>query len=107
MQLTGLADFESASKSAAEAIIHLRLYISGITPRSTVALANLKSICEQYLPDRYQLEIVDIYQQPRLAKEDQILAVPTLVRLKPLPTLRLVGDLSDTSKVLRSLNLKQ
>jgi len=106
MQTTSLADFDLLAKSAAETTYHLRLYISGITPRSTAAIANLKVICEAHLPNRYKLEIVDIYQEPRLAKADQIVAVPTLVKLKPLPITRLIGDMSDTRKVLKGLNLQ-
>jgi circadian clock protein KaiB len=106
MKNSGLKDFERASKSVAEAEYHLRLYISGITPRSTTAIANIKKICDEQLPDRCQLEIVDIYQEPALAKRDQIVAVPTLVKLDPAPVARLVGDMSNRERVMRGLNLQ-
>lgn len=83
----------------------LRLYVSGATPCSTRAIENVKALCEEYLQGRYDLEVVDIYQQPGLAEGDQILATPTLVRRLPLPLRRLVGDLSDPGRVLGRLNL--
>jgi circadian clock protein KaiB len=83
----------------------LRLYVSGATPCSTRAIENVKALCEEYLPGRCDLEVVDIYQQPGLAEDDRILAAPTLVRRLPLPLRRLVGDLSDPERVLGRLNL--
>jgi circadian clock protein KaiB len=83
----------------------LRLYVSGATPCSTRAVENVKALCEEHLAGRYDLEVVDIYQQPGLAEGDQILATPTLVRRRPLPFRRLVGDLSDPERVLGRLNL--
>ncbi len=83
----------------------LRLYVSGATPCSTRAVENVKLLCEEHLPGRYDLEVVDIYQQPGLAEDDQILATPTLVRRLPLPLRRLVGNLSDSERVLGRLNL--
>jgi circadian clock protein KaiB len=83
----------------------LHLYITGATPNSTRAVRNLKDICEHYLPGRYELTIVDIYQQPELAKSEQIIAAPTLVRKQPLPVRRLVGDLSNRERVLAALDL--
>jgi circadian clock protein KaiB len=83
----------------------LRLYVSGATPCSTRAIENVRVLCEEHLPGRYDLEVVDIYQQPGLAEDDGILAAPTLVRRLPLPLRRLVGDLSDTERVLGRLNL--
>ena len=83
----------------------LRLYVSGATPCSTRAIEKVKALCEEYLPGRYDLEVVDIYQQPGLAEDDRILATPTLVRRLPLPLRRLVGDLSDPERVLARLNL--
>ena len=81
------------------------LYITGATPNSTRAVHNLTEICEQYLPGRYELLIVDIYQQPHLAKAEQIIAAPTLIRRRPLPLRRLIGDLSEREKVLAALGL--
>ncbi len=84
----------------------LRLFVTGATPRSTKAIKNLRKICEQELQGRYKLEIVDIYQQPELVKGEQIVAVPTLIKKVPEPLRRLIGDMSDTEKVLKGLNLK-
>ena len=83
----------------------LRLFITGTTPRSTQAIANIRSLCEEHLPGRYDLEVVDIYQQPAAASAEQIIAAPTLVKKSPSPSRRLVGDLSDRNKVLIGLNL--
>ena len=84
----------------------LRLYIAGMTPRSARALANIAEICEQYLKGRYDLQIIDLYQQPVLAAGDQIIAVPTLIKKLPPPLRRLIGDLSDREQVLIGLDLK-
>ena len=84
----------------------LRLYVTGLTPRSTKAIANVKEICEKYLKDRYELEVVDIYQQPKLAQGEQIIAAPTLIKKLPLPLRRLIGDMSDTEKFLVGIDLK-
>jgi circadian clock protein KaiB len=81
----------------------LRLFTSGTTPRSTRALRNLREICDTNLAGNYDLEVVDIYQQPRLASESDIIAAPTLIKEEPLPMKRLIGDLSDRPKVLLSL----
>lgn len=85
----------------------LRLYVTGLTPRSTQAIANLRAVCEEHLAGRYDLEIIDIYQQPELAKGAQLIAVPTLVKELPLPVRRLIGDLSDKERVLVGLNLRK
>ncbi|MGB8215395.1 MAG: circadian clock protein KaiB [Anaerolineales bacterium] len=84
----------------------LRLYIAGQTPRSVAALANLKEICEEHLAGRYQLQVVDLLENPQLARGDQILAIPTLVRKLPLPVRRIIGDLSNTERVLVGLDLR-
>ena len=83
----------------------LRLYVSGSTSKSTLAVENIKRICEQHLKSRYDLEVVDIYQQPSLARDDQIVAVPTLIKRFPPPLRRLIGDLSNQEKVLVGLDL--
>lgn len=83
----------------------LVLFITGRSPNSVRAINNLKSICEQHLPGDYELEVVDIYQNPELAKEEQIIALPTLIKKYPDPLRRLVGDMSDTEKVLRGLGI--
>ena len=83
----------------------LRLYITGSTSRSILAITNLKKICEEYLEGRYDLEIIDLYQNPSLAKGEQIIAAPTLIKKLPLPFRRIIGDMSDKEKVLMGLNL--
>lgn len=82
-----------------------KLYVAGATARSLRAIANVKTLCEQYLRGRYDLEIVDIYRRPVLARSDQIVAVPTLVKKLPTPLRLLVGDLSRTEQVLQGLGL--
>ncbi len=84
----------------------LRLYITGATPRSTKAIMNIREICEEHLKGRYELEIVDIFQQPVLAKGEQIIAAPTLIRKLPLPLRRFIGDMSDADKILIGLDLR-
>ena len=84
----------------------LRLYVTGNTVRSSQAIANIRSLCEDYLGDRYDLEVVDIYQQPGALAKDQIIAAPTLIKQLPAPMRRLIGDLSDRDKVLVGLDLK-
>ena len=85
----------------------LRLYITGATSRSALAIANLKKICEEYLEGRYELEVVDLYQKPFLAKDEQIIAAPTLVKKLPLPFRRIIGDMSNKEKVLWGLDLRK
>ena len=84
----------------------LSLYVSGSTLKSALAVRNIKQICEQYLKDRYALEVIDVYQQPNLARDEQIVAVPTLIKRIPLPLRRLVGDMSNLKKVLFGLDLR-
>ncbi|MEI6560291.1 MAG: circadian clock KaiB family protein [Rhodospirillaceae bacterium] len=78
----------------------LRLYVAGTSARSSLAISNIKNICEQYFSDGYELEVVDIYQQPELAEEENIIAAPTLIRKLPPPMRRVVGDMSDTNRVV-------
>lgn len=85
--------------------IELRLYIAGQTPKSVAALKNLKRICEEYMPDKYELKVIDLLKQPQLARGDQIVAVPTVVKNLPVPIRKLIGDLSDTERVLVGLDL--
>lgn len=85
----------------------LRLYVTGNTPRSTRAIDNLKAICEAYLKDGYDLAVVDLYEQRGRAQEEQIIVAPTLVRQWPLPARRIIGDLSQTARVLAALDLPQ
>jgi len=89
---------------AAESFV-LRLYVAGQTPKCMRAFANLKRICEQYLANRYRIEMIDLLLEPALARGDQILAVPTLVRRRPKPIRKIIGDLSNTQRVLAGLNV--
>ena len=92
--------------SAAGLPVHvLYLYVAGSGSRSLNAIANIKAICEQYLPNRHELVVIDLYQQPELAKAAQIVAIPTLVKALPLPLRRIVGDLSDTAQVCATLDI--
>ena len=84
----------------------LRLYVAGQTPRSLTAFANLKRICEEHLQGRYQIEVIDLMVNPALARDDQILALPTLVRRLPEPVKKIIGDLSNTERVLVGLDLR-
>jgi circadian clock protein KaiB len=83
-----------------------RLYVSGTTARSTRAIANVRTVCDRYLPGRYQLEVIDVYKQPGAAKQEQVIAVPTLIKELPLPTKKFVGDMSDTERIVIGLNLR-
>ena len=85
----------------------MRLYITGTTSRSVLALTNLKKICEEYLEGRYELEVIDLYQKPSLAKDEQIIAAPTLIKKLPLPFRRIIGDMSNKEKVLMGLDLRE
>ena len=84
----------------------LRLYVAGMTPKSLAAFANLKKICEDHLSGQYSIEVIDLVEQPQLSKGDQILAIPTLVRKLPVPVRKIIGDLSDTERVLVGLDLR-
>lgn len=84
----------------------LKLYIAGQTPRSIAAFANLKQVCEEHLEGKYHIEIIDLLVNPQLAKGDQILALPTLVRKLPEPIKKIIGDLSDTERLLVGLDVK-
>jgi circadian clock protein KaiB len=104
---TTLEAFERALAARAEGSYRLRLYVSGSTPRSTKAIANIRAICEEHLLGRYELEVVDLYQQPHLAKDSQVIAAPTLVREMPQPPRKIIGDMSDEEKVLIALDIQQ
>jgi circadian clock protein KaiB len=84
----------------------LRLYTAGQSPKSLAALANLKRVCDEHLAGRYSIEVIDLLKNPRLAKDDEIIAIPTLVRKLPQPLRKLVGDLSDTERTLVGLQLR-
>ena len=92
--------------AAAERTYELRLYVAGQTPKSILALANLRKICEEHLQGRYEIEVIDLMENPQLAQGDQILALPTLVRRLPEPIKKIIGDLSNTERVLVGLDLR-
>ena len=100
------ARFEEAARTPEGERYILRLYVTGMTPRSLRALKNLQTICDEYLKGRYDLEVIDIYQQPVLTKGEQIVAAPTLVKKLPLPMRRIISDMSDRDRVLVGLDLE-
>ena len=97
---------DSAARQRGTEKYVLRLYVAGITPRSQEAIRNVKEICETHLTGRYELEVVDIYQQPTLAKGEQIIAAPTLIKKLPMPLRKLIGNMADREKVLVGLDLR-
>jgi circadian clock protein KaiB len=99
------ATFEQAAQTVPQERYLLRLYVTGMTPRSARAVRNLQAICDEYLAGRYDLEVVDIYQQPVLTKGEQIIAAPTLIKKLPLPMRRIIGDMSNRERVLLGLDL--
>ena len=103
---TGQAALEKAAAKQATQRYVLRLYITGMTPRSTQAVTNIRKICEEHLQGRYNLEVIDIYQQPTLAEGEQIIAAPTLIKKLPLPLRRFIGDMSNTDRILLGLDLR-
>ena len=103
----GLAgEMKQAASHSRQAKYVLRLYVSGSTSKSSQAIENIKRVCEQHLKNRYDLEVIDIYQQAHLARDEQIVAVPTLIKRLPPPLRRLIGDMSDLKKVLFGLDLR-
>jgi circadian clock protein KaiB len=98
--------FEKALAEAGAARYVLRLYVAGNTPRSAQAIENIRAICENKLRGRYTLEVIDIYQQPELARQSQVIAAPTLIKALPPPLRRIIGDLSTTERILIGLNLE-
>ncbi|HET7586466.1 MAG TPA: circadian clock KaiB family protein [Gammaproteobacteria bacterium] len=95
-----------ASPQAAAETVHLRLYVAGQTEKSVAALANLRKLCEAHLAGKYTIEVIDLTQNPQLAEGDQILALPTLVRRLPPPLKKIIGDLSNTERVLVGLDIR-
>lgn len=96
----------TARKSQAEPEMELRLYVAGQTPKSVTALANLKRFCQEHVPGRFHIQVIDLLKKPQLASGDQILAVPTLVRHLPTPMRKIIGDLSNRDKLLIGLDLQ-
>ena len=103
---TSTKEFEKAAALRGREKYVLQLYVTGMTPKSTEAIANVKKLCENYMEGRYELEVIDIYQQPKLAQQEQIIATPTLIKKLPQPLRKLIGDMSDTESFLVSINLK-
>jgi len=101
------SDFEKLIHGSAEESYVLRLYVSGTTPQSLRAIDNIKKICEENFKGRYDLEIIDLYQNPELAKEAQVIAAPTLIKKLPLPLRRIIGDMSNTERVIIGLDLRK
>jgi circadian clock protein KaiB len=97
---------QTAAPPSAGPAYQLRLYVAGQTPKSVLAFTNLKRICEEHLAGRYEIEVIDLRQTPQLAQGDQILALPTLVRRLPEPIKKIIGDLSNTERVLVGLDLR-
>ena len=107
MSKTPAAEKKNSAKVPNGEAWELRLYVAGQTAKSVTAFANLKKICEQHISGKYKIEVIDLLKNPTLAKGDQILAVPTLVRKLPVPVRKILGDLSDTERVLVGLDLRQ
>ncbi len=100
------AAFEEALTKTVDGKYVLRLYVAGMSPKSIQAIDNIKRICEEYLPGRYQLEVIDIYQFPIFAKDGQIVAAPTLIKELPLPLRKLIGSMANTDRVLVGMDIK-
>ncbi len=100
-------EFEEAVAALARGRYVLKLYVTGSTPRSARAIANLKRVCEEHLKGRYDLEVIDIYQQPTRAKGEQIIAAPTLVKKLPPPLRKFIGDMSDVERILLGLDVTE
>ena len=100
-QLKTLADLADAQQYV------LRLYVTGMTPRSTRAISAVRAICEEFLAGRFDLEIIDVYQQPALIRDEQIFATPTLVKIGPEPQRRMIGDMTNRARVMDGLGLRE
>ena len=98
---------KSASRNASPPSFILKLYVAGQSPKSVTAIANIKRMCEEKLHGRYELDVIDLYQQPQLARGEQIIAVPTLIRKLPSPLRRVIGDMSNTERVLVGLDMRE
>jgi circadian clock protein KaiB len=103
---TSTKEFEKAAAKKSQTKYVLRLYVTGMTPKSTRAIANVQKLCEKFLNGCYELEVIDMYQQPKLAAGEQIIAAPTLIKKLPLPLRRIIGDMSDTERFLVGIDLK-
>ena len=99
------SEFEKDALLSDDAAYVLRLYVTGMTPKSTIAIENVRRVCEENLHGRYELEIIDIYQQPEYATKENLIAAPTLIKKLPLPLKRLIGDMSNRDRILVGLDL--
>jgi len=106
MTPSGTTGKKTSAPAEANEIWELRLYVAGQTARAVTAFANLKKICEEHLSGRYRIEVIDLLEKPQLGKGDQIFALPTLVRKLPVPMRKIIGDLSNTERVLVGLDLR-
>ena len=104
-EIDSAEEFENSLRTTGAERYVLRLYVTGMTPKSVTAIENIRKICEESLHGRYELEVIDIYQQPGYAKKDEIIAAPTLIKKLPLPLRRFIGDMSDKEKILVGLDL--
>ncbi len=104
-ETSGTVDPSESEPGTAE-FWDLRLYVAGQTPKSMAAVANLKRLCEEHLPGKYRIEVIDLVPNPQLARSDQILAIPTLVRRLPQPIRKIIGDLSNSERVLVGLDVQ-
>ena len=104
---TAIEALEAASRDAQDQQYTLRLFVAGLTPRSQEAIRTITGICEEHLAGRYDLEVIDIYQHPVLAKGEQIIAAPTLIKKLPLPLRKIIGNMVDKEKVLVGLDLRR
>ncbi len=100
-------ELENATRNKDNNHYVLRLYVTGITPRSRIAIQNIRDVCEENLKGRYDLEVIDIYQEPDRVREEQILAAPTLIKKLPLPLRKIIGDMSNTDRILVGLDLQR
>ena len=103
---TSAEEFEKTAATIDRAKYVLRLYVTGMTPKSTQAIANVEKLCKEHLAGRYELKVIDIYQQPKLVQGEQIIATPTLIKKLPLPLRKLIGNMSDTERFLVGIDLK-
>ena len=104
---TALQELEAASRDSKDQHYNLRLYVAGLTPRSQEAICTVTAICDGYLAGRYDLEVIDLYQHPLLARDEQIFALPTLIKKLPLPLRKIIGNMADEDKVLVGLDLRR
>jgi circadian clock protein KaiB len=103
---TAKEKIEKALEAQGDRHYVLRLYVAGMTPKSMLAVTNIKNICEEHLSGRYSLEVIDLYKRPTLADGEQIIAAPTLLKKLPLPLRRFIGDMSNTEKIIVGLDLR-